>query len=58
MIPPETLTGPQAEAFRVAVREAFADGFKNALMAAAGLLFLAGVVGVLGLRKIGATPGD
>ncbi len=58
MTPPETLSGTQAEAFRVLVREAFASGFQDAVTVAAALMFLAGVVGVFGLGKISATPGD
>jgi len=58
MTPPDTLTGAQAEAFRFLVRDAFAHGFRNALTMAAILIFLAGMVGVLTLRKITATPGD
>ena len=58
MTPPNGLTGPQTEAFRDLVREAFANGFESALTVAAILIFLAGIVGILTLRKITAMPED
>ncbi len=56
MAPPESLSAPQAEAFRLLVRQAFAAGFRDAITVAAAVMGLAGIVGVLTLRKIAATP--
>ena len=58
MTPPDGLSVEQAEAFRVVVREAFASGYQSAITVSAISMFLAGLVGFLGLRKIAATPKD
>jgi len=58
MTPPAGLDDTQADAFRGIVREAFTTGFRHAVTVAAFAMFLAGVVGVLTLRKITATPGN
>jgi len=58
LTPPEGLNEAQAQAFVDLVRQAFAGGFHDALMFAAVFVFLAGMIGLLALRKTAPAPDD
>jgi len=52
MTPPPSLNNEHIEIFENLVRAAFTDGFQNALLAASLSVTAAGLVGVIGLRRI------
>jgi len=56
IVPPDTLSPAQTSAFRSGVLEAFISGFSNALLFATAVIFVAGAVGFIGLRRENSSP--